>query len=73
MWVVAHPKVAAIAYPSMDGAFRLKVPAAGEYTLQAYFAGEEVGSPLPITIVQGRDIDLGRAPISVAPKKKKSQ
>ncbi len=64
MWVVAEPKVAAITYPSMKGEFNLMAPVAGEYEVQAYFAGAKVGEALAAA-VDGRDLKLPK-PIVVA-------
>lgn len=70
MFVIAQPKVAAIAYPSMDGRFALTVKEPGEYTVQAYFAGKPVGPAMPVTI-DGKD-EVIKAPITVAkPTKEK--
>jgi len=44
MWVVGEPNAAAITYPTMKGEFFLNVAAAGNYTVQAYFAGEKAGT-----------------------------
>ena len=63
MWIVAEPNVAAVAYPSMKGEFSLNVPAAGDYTLQAYFSGKKVGAPVPVTLTE-KDLEL-KAPIKV--------
>jgi hypothetical protein len=73
MWVVAEPKVHAIAYPSMKGEFSLKVDEPGDYTIQAFFAGKKVGPALPVT-VDGKDVTL-RGPIKVAepPAKEKKK
>ena len=69
MWVVAEPNAAAIAYPSMKGAFKLDVEEPGEYRVQAYFAGEKVGPAVP-AVVEKRDVAL--KPIVVArPEAKK--
>jgi len=57
MWIVAEPKVAAISYPSMKGEFNLTVPAAGQYQVQAYFAGQKVG-PAALAAVDGGDLKL---------------
>jgi hypothetical protein len=57
MWVVGEPKVAAITYPSIQGEYKLKVPADGDYQVQAYFAGEKVGPAMPAT-VSGRDVKV---------------
>lgn len=64
MWVVAEPKVAAIGYPSLKGEFSVGVDGPGEYTLQAYFAGERVGPAVPIK-VDSRDIDLSKTPLKL--------
>jgi hypothetical protein len=69
-WVIAEPKVAAIAYPSLKGDFRLTVEADGPYTVQAYFSGKAVG-PAHAVEVKGRDLDASRTPLKVAPDKKK--
>jgi len=71
MWVVADPNVAAIAYPSLKGEFALKVPADGNYTVQAYFAGKKVGPAVPVE-VKGRAFEI-RQPIKVAPDPKKAK
>lgn len=68
MWVVGEPKVVGIAYPSMAGEFRVTVPGPGDYVLQPYFAGQKLGEPRAVTVVEGRDVDISRAPIEVAPK-----
>ncbi len=67
MWVVAEPTVVATAFPSTDGRFTLNIDAPGQYTLQAYFAGEAVGRPLPIT-VDRRDVDVSSRPLVLATK-----
>lgn len=67
MWVVAEPAAAAVAMPTMDGRFTLNIEEAGQYTLQAYFAGEAIGRPLPIT-VERRDIDVTNRPLVLATK-----
>ena len=72
MWVIGEPKVVGIAYPSMGGQFRVTVPGPGDYVIQPYFAGQKVGAPRAVT-VDGKDVDLSRAPIDVAPKKKQQK
>jgi hypothetical protein len=67
MWVVAIPSVAAITYPGADGRFSLALEESGQYTLQAYFAGEPVGRSLAVT-VERRDIDVSGRPLVVASK-----
>ncbi len=67
MWVVAEPNVASITYPSMKGEFAVNVPAAGEYTLQAFFAGKKVGPAVPVK-VDAADVDI-RAAIKVMDQK----
>jgi hypothetical protein len=64
MFVVSEPKVAAIAYPALDGRFGITVKEPGDYTLQAYFAGKPVGPATPV-VAEGKDIAL-KAPIKVA-------
>lgn len=73
MWVVADPKVSAIAYPSMKGEFSITVDEPGDYTIQTFFAGKKVGPALPVT-VNGKDVVI-RGPIKVAdpPKKEKKK
>lgn len=66
-WVVAEPTAVASAFPSADGRFSLNIEAPGQYTLQAYFAGEPVGKPMPI-VVERRDLDLGAKPLVLATK-----
>jgi hypothetical protein len=66
-WVVTEPKVVASALPAPDGRFTLSIEEAGQYTLQAYFAGEAVGRPLPVT-VERRDVDLSSRPLVLASK-----
>lgn len=67
MWVVAEPTAAAVALPGADGRFVIEVGEPGQYTLQAYFAGEPVGRPLPI-VVERRDIDVSGKPLVLATK-----
>lgn len=64
MWVVAEPRVAAIAYPSLKGDFSIPVAAAGEYTVRAFFAGKPVGPELPVT-VEAKDVDLTKTPLKI--------
>lgn len=70
MWVVGEPKVASITYPSINGEYRLKVPAEGEYQVQAYFSGKKVGAPVPAP-VGNRDVKV--KPIVVAKPQKKEE
>jgi hypothetical protein len=65
MWVVGDPNVAAIAYPSLKGEFILNAPAAGDYTVVAYFAGKKVGQSRLLE-VEARDLDLTKEPIRLA-------
>lgn len=67
MWVVTEPTAAAVALPSTDGRFSVKVEEPGSYTLQAYFAGEPVGRPLPV-VVERRDVDVSSRPLVLATK-----
>ena len=66
MWVVGEPNVAAIVYPSLKGQFALEVPEAGDYTVQAYFAGKKVGEGVPVSVKADLEI---REPLRVAGKK----
>jgi hypothetical protein len=67
MWVVAEPTAAAVALPSTDGRFTLGIDEPGQYNLQAYFAGEPVGRPLPVS-VERRDVDVSSKPLVLATK-----
>jgi hypothetical protein len=67
MWVVAQPGVAATAFPSADGHFSLSIEEPGQYTIQAYFAGEAVGRPLAVS-VEKRDVDVSSRPLVLATK-----
>jgi hypothetical protein len=67
MWVVAEPTAAAVALPTTDGRFSVAIDEPGQYTLQAYFAGEPVGRPLAVT-VDRRDIDVSGRPLVLATK-----
>ena len=67
MWIVAEPNVASIAYPSMKGEFSVNAPEAGEYTLQAFFAGKKIGEGIPVK-VDAADVDL-KAAIKVMDQK----
>ena len=67
MWVVTEPTVAAIAMPTTDGRFTLAIEEAGQYTLQAYFAGEPVGRPITVS-VDRRDVDVSGRPLVLATK-----
>jgi hypothetical protein len=64
MWIVSEPTVAAIGYPSLKGDFSVSPEAAGEYRLQAYFAGKKVGPEVPVKL-EGGDVDLSRTPLKV--------
>lgn len=66
MWVVSEPTAVAAALPATDGRFTLSLEP-GQYTLQAYFAGEPVGRPQPV-VVERRDVDLTSRPLVVATK-----
>jgi plastocyanin len=67
MWVVAEPTAAAMAFPAADGRFVIALEQPGQYMIQAYFAGEAVGRPLPVT-VDKRDLDMSRQPLVLATK-----
>jgi hypothetical protein len=66
MWVVTEPTAVAVALPSTDGRFVLNLEP-GQYNLQAYFAGEAVGKPVPV-VVERRDVDLSSKPLVLATK-----
>jgi hypothetical protein len=67
MWVIAEPALAASTFPSSDGRFTLNVDQPGQYTVQAFFAGEPVGRPLSVT-VEKRDVDVSSRPLVLAIK-----
>lgn len=69
-WVIAEPNLVQAVYPNMKGEFQLNLPDQGEYTLQAFFAGQKVGAARQIT-AEGRDLDLLKEPFKVAPDEKK--
>jgi len=48
-WVVVEPNVLKTVYPNRTGDLETELDP-GTYTLRAYFAGEAVGEPLPLTI-----------------------
>jgi hypothetical protein len=73
MWIVAENDVAEIAYPNLKGEFALRLEEDGEYSIQAYFAGKKVGDPRPITITNGRDVNIAHQPIKLAPNPEKSK
>ena len=49
-WIVVDANVHAIAYPGRDGTFAFGNLAPGDYTLKAFFNGEPIGKPVPVTI-----------------------
>ncbi|MES1173706.1 MAG: hypothetical protein ABUL62_05200 [Myxococcales bacterium] len=63
MWIVAEANVASVAYPSMKGEFSVNIAEAGDYVLQAYFAGKKVGAATPVTVTE-KDQEL-KLPIKV--------
>ena len=67
MWVIAEPAAAATAFPTADGRFSLAVDDPGQYSIQAYFAGEPVGRPMPV-VVERRDVDVSGRPLVLATK-----
>jgi plastocyanin len=67
MWVIAEPTAAATAFPTTDGRFSLTVDEPGQYSVQAYFAGEPVGRPMPV-VVERRDVDISGRPLVLATK-----
>ncbi len=68
MYVVSEPNVATVSYPSLKGDFALNVPAAGDYTVQAFFAGKKVGNAIPVK-VDAADVDITKNPIKVGDQK----
>ncbi len=74
MWVIGEPKVASVAFPNLDGVFSLEITEAGDFSLQAYFAGQPIGNPLPVAVgnlVQGANV-VG-SPIVLASAKKDAE
>jgi hypothetical protein len=67
MFVIAEPNLAAISYPSLRGEFAMALEA-GDYQLQAFFAGKKVGPATPVTVA-GKDIDISARPIKVGEAK----
>lgn len=47
-WVVVDPGVVEVVYPGHTGAFSFQNLSEGEYVLQAFFQGKEVGKPLSV-------------------------
>lgn len=72
MWVIGEPKVAAVAFPALDGSFTFELAEPGDYSIQAYFAGKPVGNPLPAPIANAAvQLNLVGSPIVVATAPKK--
>jgi hypothetical protein len=67
-FIVAEPNVAAIAYPSLKGDFALRVPTAGAYKIQAFFAGKRTGPEIPVNVEAG-DVDLSKTPLRLVDEK----
>jgi hypothetical protein len=73
MWIVADAKLVSRAFPDPSGAFSVPVEAAGEYTLQVFFAGKPIGPAVPATVAAPNAVlDLSGAPIVVAKPHQKS-
>lgn len=73
-WVVSLPGTVATAFPAADGSFSISIDEPGLYTLQAYFSGKPVGSPLPVSVAR-RNVDVRARPLVLAtqpPKEGKS-
>jgi hypothetical protein len=69
MWVVGEPNVASIAYPTMKGEFFLTAPVEGNYSVQAYFAGEKAGNAAPAVVAKD---DVKVAPLVIGTPQKKT-
>ena len=67
-WIVVDPRLAAVAYPNRDGAFTFAALAAGDYVVQAYFAGKPVGAPRPVSVGATGEQEL-KEPLVVAEAK----
>jgi hypothetical protein len=65
-WVVVEPNVAAIAYPTAQGAFIIPQLTPGEYTVKAFFSGSSVGTPRTFLLGAVADVTI---PISEATAK----
>jgi hypothetical protein len=65
-WVVVEPNVAAIAYPTAQGAFVIPQLLPGEYTVKAFFSGFPVGTPRTFVLGGLADVTI---PISEATAK----
>lgn len=63
-FVIVDPQVVQVAYPGRDGAFGLTLPA-GEYVLKAFFAGKQVGKPIPVNAKERSTVEL-KDPLNVA-------
>jgi hypothetical protein len=57
-WVVVEPNVAAIAYPTTQGAFVIPQLAPGEYTVKAFFSGSPVGTPRTFVLGALADVTI---------------
>lgn len=62
-FVIVDPQVVQVAYPGRDGAFGLTLPA-GEYVLKAFFAGKQVGKPIPVNAKEKTAVEL-KDPLNV--------
>lgn len=72
MWVIGEPRVAAVAFPNLEGVFTLDLEEPGDYTVQAYFAGKPIGNAVPAPLANAAvQLNLLGAPIvlAAAPKK----
>jgi hypothetical protein len=69
MWVVGEPNVAKITYPTMKGEFFLNVETPGNYSVQAYFAGEKAGAATA-AVVDTADVKV--APLVIGTPQKKT-
>ena len=63
-YVIVDPQVVQVAYPGRDGAFGLSLPA-GEYVLKAFFAGKQVGKPIPVNAKEKSTVEL-KDPLNVS-------
>jgi plastocyanin len=68
MWVVADASVAAVAYPSLKGEFNLTLEGAGDYRVQAFFAGKRVGPEQAVTLAAA-DVDISKTPLRLVDEK----
>jgi hypothetical protein len=63
-FIIVDPQVVQVAYPGRDGAFGFTLPP-GEYVLKAFFAGKQVGKPVPFNAKEKTATEL-KDPLNVS-------